>query len=121
MSTLVGARIAEIVVTHHARQFGASKYGISRAWRVFLDLFLIKMLTGFAVKPSLWFGLFSLIIMVLGAGVLIIALLSKSGIIWATVAFLFFALSGHFLMIGVLGEMIVYFGTYRPSKMIVVN
>jgi len=121
MSTLAGDRITEIVVTHHARQFGASKYGISRAWRVFLDLFLIKMLTGFAARPSLWFGLISLIVMMIGTEVLMIALMGQPGVISFTVAFLFFVLSGHFLMMGVLGEMIVHSGTYRPSRMIVVN
>jgi len=66
MSTLTGARIAEIVVTHHARKFGVSKYGISRTWKVFLDLFLIKMLTGFAAMPALWFGTLSLPFLCLG-------------------------------------------------------
>jgi glycosyltransferase involved in cell wall biosynthesis len=34
---LLGARIAELPVTHHARRYGRSKYGISRTIRVFLD------------------------------------------------------------------------------------
>ena len=59
MSTLVGARIAEIVVRHHHRQYGKSKYGLTRVWRVFLDLFLIKMLSGFAARPTLWFATLS--------------------------------------------------------------
>ena len=35
LSTLAGARIAEITVTHHARRFGKSKYGLvaSGGWR----------------------------------------------------------------------------------------
>ena len=44
MSTVVGARISEIVVTHHPRQFGTSKYGLARVWKVFLDILAFKLL-----------------------------------------------------------------------------
>lgn len=119
MSTLTGARIAEIVVQHHARQFGKSKYGISRAWRVFLDLYLIKMLTGFAAKPALWFGLMSLPASFLGTICLLGLLLpGRSGVVISSVAFLFFALAGHFVVMGFLGEMVLNAGDFRPSRMI---
>lgn len=122
MSSLAGARIAEIVVTHHARQFGSSKYGISRAWKVFSDLFLIKLLTGFAARPSLWFGLGAFFAMVLGgAGLLGGMSAGFLGITLPTVSLLFFCLAGHLLAMGVLGEIIVNAGNYRPAKMIVVQ
>ncbi len=60
MSTVVGARIAEMVVTHHPRRFGESKYGLGRVWRVMLDIIAFKfIITVFAShsnpqKPSLW-------------------------------------------------------------------
>ena len=44
MSTVVGAHIAEIVVTHHARRFGKSKYGLGRIWRVMLDIIAFKFI-----------------------------------------------------------------------------
>lgn len=119
MSTLTGARIAEIVVQHHARQFGKSKYGISRAWRVFLDLFLIKMLTGFAAKPALWFGMMSLPALILGTICLMgLVLPGRSGVIIPSLAFLFFALAGHFIVMGFLGEMVLSAGDFRPERMI---
>lgn len=122
MSTLAGARIAEIVVTHHARKFGSSKYGISRAWRVFLDLFLIKMLTGFAERPSLWFGLWSLPSILFGvAGFLLAISFDVSGIVFPSLGFLFLILGVHLLLMGVVGEVIVYSGNYRPSQMILVR
>ncbi len=53
MATLVGARISEIVVTHHPRQFGTSKYGLARIWRVIIDIFAFKaIITVFAHKPE---------------------------------------------------------------------
>ena len=44
MSTVAGARIAEIVVTHHPRRFGQSKYGLGRVWRVALDIIAFKFI-----------------------------------------------------------------------------
>ena len=38
MASIAGPRIAEIKVRHHARQFGKSKYGLSRIYKVLLDL-----------------------------------------------------------------------------------
>ncbi len=51
MCTTLGARIAEVGVRHHARQFGVSKYGLSRIFKVILDLIAIKMLLLFARRP----------------------------------------------------------------------
>ena len=38
LASFYGARIAEVVVTHRPRKMGKSKYGISRTYRVLLDL-----------------------------------------------------------------------------------
>ena len=61
MSTIVGARITEIVVSHHPRRFGKSKYGLGRIWRVMLDIIAFKFIISvFTVSPksqklkSLW-------------------------------------------------------------------
>ncbi|MGP0593590.1 glycosyltransferase family 2 protein [Nitrospira sp. T9] len=119
MATLSGARIAELIVTHHPRKFGTSKYGISRAWRVFLDLFLVKMVTGFAARPALWFGILAIPGVFLGSLSLLGMLFSEGiGIVYPATAFLLFALSGHLLTMGILGEMILYAGDYRPEQMI---
>ena len=53
MSTVAGARIAEIVVTHHPRRFGKSKYGLGRVWRVMLDIIAFKFIISvFAPRPN---------------------------------------------------------------------
>ena len=53
MSTVAGARIAEIVVTHHPRRFGKSKYGLGRVWRVMLDIIAFKFIISvFASRPN---------------------------------------------------------------------
>lgn len=49
-------RISEEVVTHHARQFGESKYGISRTFRVILDLISVFFFMRFRARPGHFFG-----------------------------------------------------------------
>lgn len=51
MAIPMGARVAEVGVRHHARQFGESKYGLSRIFKVLLDLMVIKTLLVFARHP----------------------------------------------------------------------
>lgn len=46
-----GFKPSEIVVEHHARRFGHSKYGFSRMIKGFLDLMTIYLLTGFSSRP----------------------------------------------------------------------
>lgn len=57
----MGARVTEIPVTHHARQFGQSKYGLSRTVKVVLDLMLVKFLASYATKPIHMFGTMGLL------------------------------------------------------------
>lgn len=56
-AALAGAKIAELEVVHHPRRFGRSKYGISRTFRVILDLLTLKFLGSFGTKPLYAFGI----------------------------------------------------------------
>ncbi len=56
-AALAGASITELEVSHHPRQFGVSKYGISRTVRVVLDLATLKFLGSFGTKPMYAFGI----------------------------------------------------------------
>ncbi|NTE85858.1 glycosyltransferase family 2 protein [Agrobacterium rubi] len=49
-------RIGEMPVTHHARQFGASKYGLSRTFRVILDLLSVMFFMRYKARPGHFFG-----------------------------------------------------------------
>ena len=51
-----GARCVEVVTKHHPRQYGQSKYGISRVVRVVLDLATVKYLIHHFVGPMRLFG-----------------------------------------------------------------
>jgi glycosyltransferase involved in cell wall biosynthesis len=64
------ARIREHVVRHHARVAGRSKYGLSRAWRVIIDLLAVYFFMRFRARPGHFFGAIGLFFGAIGAAVL---------------------------------------------------
>jgi hypothetical protein len=64
------ARIKEEVVSHHARRFGESKYGISRAYRVLLDLLFVYFFMRFRARPGHFFGRIGLVVGAIGGLIL---------------------------------------------------
>jgi glycosyltransferase involved in cell wall biosynthesis len=60
LAYIEGARITELPVRHHARRFGESKYGLSRTFRVMMDLLTIAFMKKFLTRPMHVFGLFGL-------------------------------------------------------------
>lgn len=61
-----GGKVAEIVVNHRPRVHGVTKYGISRTFRVILDLVLIKFLSRYMNRPIHFFGGLGFIALFLG-------------------------------------------------------
>lgn len=70
-----GGRIKEVVVRHHPRRFGKTKYNITRTFRVLLDLMTVRFLLGYSTKPLYFFGQW-------GFGLLMLAFLS---LMWSVV------------------------------------
>ena len=62
-----GYRVGEIPVQHHARQFGVSKYGVTRLVKGFLDLMTIHLITGYGGRPLHLIGTAGLLCFGLGA------------------------------------------------------
>jgi glycosyltransferase involved in cell wall biosynthesis len=62
----IGARVSEIPVRHFSRGSGSSKYGMSRVFKVILDLMVVKFLLSYSQKPIYVFGGIGLL-MILGA------------------------------------------------------
>jgi glycosyltransferase involved in cell wall biosynthesis len=60
LAYIEGARITEMPVRHHARRFGRSKYGLSRTFRVLMDLLTILFMKKFLTRPMHVFGLLGL-------------------------------------------------------------
>jgi glycosyltransferase involved in cell wall biosynthesis len=106
------ARIAEVPVRHHARRYGASKYGLSRVAKVTADLLTIKMISSFRERPLVLFGLAALGALGLGTATIAYSLVRhvqagptavyafvypSIGMVWLTVAV-------TLLMLGLVGE-----------------
>ena len=66
LASLEGARITQIDVKHHAREFGESKYGINRTLKVVSDLMLMLFFKKHMQKPMQLFGGLGLILFIVG-------------------------------------------------------
>ena len=112
MSSLARPRIAEIVVRHHPRIHGSSKYGFSRIYKVFVDLVSIRTILTFARSPLLWLGgltmLTFLVTLVAAVAAIMFADTSYAGstVVFAGVTLLFGALSLFLVFLAFLGQLI---------------
>ena len=116
----VGARVTEIPVKHHARTMGQSKYGLSRTFKVMLDLMTIKFMASYHTKPIYVFGMFGFSSFVISGVAFLWALWRKvygESFIrnpLLTIAIVMFAVGSQFILMGLLAEMLVR--TYHESQ-----
>lgn len=120
-ATWMGGKVAEIPVTHHARQFGQSKYGLSRTFKVVLDLITVKFLASYATKPIHIFGaigLWSLFFSFLAfCWMVVLKFFFQTSFIETPLPVLvamFVMLGVQFIMMGLLAEIMVR--TYHESQ-----
>ena len=66
----LGFRIGELVVQHHPRRFGRSKFGPGRFLHGFIDLLTVLALTRYARSPGHLFGGAGTILLLFGLGLL---------------------------------------------------
>ena len=124
LASWVGGRLDEVVVDHHARQFGTSKYGISRTIRVVLDLITVKFLLHYSTGPIQMFGK-------IAAGFGVPALLMLAALLgdrmfgwfdpylikrpfWVIAPLMLMAFAMQFISMGLLAEMQIR--TYHESQ-----
>ena len=67
LANLQGASITQMDVKHHARQFGESKYGINRTFKVVADLILMLFFKKYLQKPIHLFGIWGVFLFGIGA------------------------------------------------------
>jgi len=106
-------RIGETVVHHEARKFGRSKYGISRTFRVLLDLLTAFFFLRYRARPGHFFGSVGIVFGLAGFLILSYLTVVKFGmgqdigqrpILF--VGILFLVMSVQFLTTGVLSELL---------------
>jgi glycosyltransferase involved in cell wall biosynthesis len=120
-SSWMGVKVGEVPVKDRARKFGKSKYGFSRTFRVFLDLFTLSFLLSFQGKPMRLFGGMGVATGAIGMVILAYlafikvfegAALSNRPILWLGVMLII--LGVQFLFFGLLAEM--QMRTYYESQ-----
>lgn len=128
-----GGTVTEMPVSHHARKYGKSKYGISRTMRVVLDLMTVKFLLSYSTRPIQVFGKIGIYFGVLAASILGVvgleAILGATGAIsvpwwgrellikrpfWIMTPLMFMGFSIQFIVLGLLAELTTR--TYHESQ-----
>jgi dolichol-phosphate mannosyltransferase len=116
-----GYRVGERVIQHRPRQFGQSKYGLTRFVKGFLDLLTVKFLTGFGQRPQHILGTIGLVSFLLGGlGMTYLAIYwlvaqvrpdlgllplhQRPAVIYSVGLLL---LGAQFMSVGVLGELVI--------------
>jgi glycosyltransferase involved in cell wall biosynthesis len=120
LAKLQGAKITQVDVKHHPRQFGKSKYGINRTFRVLSDLVLMVFFRKYIQKPMHLFGTIGFISLGIGAIInlylLVLKIMGRD--IWGKpllILGLIFLLGGiQLITIGILAEISVR--TYFESQ-----
>jgi glycosyltransferase involved in cell wall biosynthesis len=121
LASLMGARICEVPVTHHAREFGKTKYGFNRVLKVLLDLITVKFLADFSTKPLYMFG-------GIGLSLFMLATLAAAETVWERlvygtyvhnnpfilIAVFLGTLGVNFIVMGLLAELVIR--TYHESQ-----
>jgi len=117
----VGARITEVIVNHHPRRFGKTKYGLERTVKVILDLFTVKFLISYASKPIYLFGGTGMGLMVISAIIMaylfvrrIFFLVTVTGSPLFQTSVMFFILGFQSMLMGLIAELLVR--TYHESQ-----
>ena len=112
MNLPMGARIAEVGVRHHARQFGESKYGLSRIFKVFLDLIAIKTLLLFARQPMRRFSGLAAVFAILALAFTVVILTGQGAtetgsiMVFTSVAMLTGSLAVFMFLLGLVSALI---------------
>ena len=123
MTSLAGSSVAEIKVKHHARKFGVSKYGLSRIYKVLLDLLTVKTIVSFTSRPMLWFSIMAFPFLLLSTITLFIFVFNffsgqtETSVISASLTVIFTATGFFLVMGGALGELIYKTGDTKIDEL----
>jgi glycosyltransferase involved in cell wall biosynthesis len=125
LARVEGARIGELVVNHHERRFGKSKYNLTRTFKVIMDLMTLNLLLKYLTRPLHFFG--GLTVFFNGLG-----LASLAALMWGwgrhhlgedelnvlmSLTFLLFAAGINFLLYGLIANSVVSTGEKRDERL----
>ncbi len=112
--SLSGVKVAEVKVRHHARQFGESKYGLSRVYKVLLDLMTIKTVLSLGQHPVRWFVKLSVLPFFVSAAIFLgsVDQAASSNVITSTLVVMFFSLGIFLVSLGIVVELVYFKGSF---------
>jgi glycosyltransferase involved in cell wall biosynthesis len=118
----MGARTVEVDVNHRPRTKGKSKYGLSRAYKVILDLLTVWFMRGYETKPIYVFGSAGLLLGAMSVALAGLVLYQKLTAPYVFVhknplfilAVIMAVIGVQFLVLGLLAEILVR--TYFESR-----
>lgn len=109
-----GAKVAEVPVAYTPRKFGRSKYGLSRTFKVLLDVLAFHFFRKYATRPMHFFGYAGFVSMGLGFLTFLWALFLR---IWQGTHFnrtplpelvaIFVVVGFQFILMGLLAEILI--------------
>ncbi|MEA3500914.1 MAG: glycosyltransferase family 2 protein, partial [Candidatus Marinimicrobia bacterium] len=116
LASMEGFKTTELIVKHHPREHGVSKYGFGRLFKGFFDLITVLFLARFTVRPMHFFGMVGLLSFSAGFVVEIWMLVLKfvfnesfgTHIAMLILGVLLLLLGVQLVSIGLIGEMLVY-------------
>lgn len=119
---MVGAKMVEVPVQHHARRFGKAKYGLGRTIKVVLDLFTVKFLLSYAAKPIYLFGGAGIVLMGISVLALLYAIIDRLFLTGLhlnrnpllTLSVMLFSLGFQSILMGLIAEQLAR--TYHESQ-----
>jgi glycosyltransferase involved in cell wall biosynthesis len=119
-----GYKIGEIIVRHHPRIYGQTKYGISRFFKGFFDLLTILFITRYKQRPLHLFGFFGLCSSFIGFIILLyLTILWFQGhgignrpLLFMGILLVIIGLQSFSL--GLIGEMITHIQSNKPDYII---
>ncbi len=112
--SLSGVKVAEVKVRHHARLFGESKYGLSRIYKVLLDLMTIKTVLSLGQHPVRWFVKLSFVPFLTAALIFLSSVeqVANSNVITSTLVVMFFSLGIFLVSLGIIVELVYFKGSF---------
>ena len=124
MANVTGASIKQIKVRHHARQFGESKYGLSRVYKVLVDLAGISTIRAAADAPAMWFLTLSAPFFLIGTAMIIASFVNQSfapgeySIVFAGTGLSFLSLAVSLVFNGALVDLLVRTGDINTRSLV---
>ena len=114
LASMTGARVTELPVNHHSRKTGVSKYGFSRIFKVFGDIFSLNLIIRFSSMPlagfitcAVPFILMALFFCGLGLAAHFFEWSGQKSLFFFITSVIGGMAAAHLIFLGILAEMIV--------------